>query len=428
MQARIKLSSRLLLLLFFLLLVTLKQVNASEHISQDAQEALRRGLLAAQQEEWNIAIRYFNEAHRNAPAAPEILFNLGLAESKLPGRELRSIAWFNAYLAAAPKAPNAGLVQEQIKALEVKVEATIDKLIRQARQMAQHHTNDTERWYSLQYVAEALAEAGDISGAKDLAESSVYKAETLSRIAVIQARDGDVDGASWTASRIAVNYTKSRVYMMIAITLARAGNIAGAQATLNYITQDEDKHPALIAIAMGQHKVDRVKDAHASLVNARDHITQVRNPPYKDWKNPHYMDVFRAQLLSGDIDGGRETAALLSGVYRESANEDIQRFQHGVYQPYQKDRAEFGFKGGLLFPTLDTQEFYNIKEIGAENLQTWQGILNKHLGGSMYTDLQGYLQSLSKEKEPGKMIKNITQAARVMAVVLKKFKRLQKGN
>ena len=67
--------------------------EAEEHLSKEAKEAIRKGLMAAGQKEWQLAIRYFNEAREKAPLAPEPLFNLGLAESKIPGREIRSIAW-----------------------------------------------------------------------------------------------------------------------------------------------------------------------------------------------------------------------------------------------------------------------------------------------------------------------------------------------
>jgi len=54
---------------------------------------MKKGLLAAKEQEWLIAIQSFQEARKSAPDAPLLFYNLGLAESKIPGRELRAIAW-----------------------------------------------------------------------------------------------------------------------------------------------------------------------------------------------------------------------------------------------------------------------------------------------------------------------------------------------
>jgi len=86
----------------------------------EAQAAMRKGILAAKEQEWLIAIQSFEDARRTAPEAPEVLYNLGLAESKISGRELRAIAWFGAYLTAAPDAPNSAAVNEFIAALLLK--------------------------------------------------------------------------------------------------------------------------------------------------------------------------------------------------------------------------------------------------------------------------------------------------------------------
>ncbi|MGP1614723.1 MAG: tetratricopeptide repeat protein, partial [Pollutimonas bauzanensis] len=69
-----------------------------------AQEALNKGIIAAKVPDYPLAIRYFEEARKLAPDAPVVYLNLGLAESKIPSRELRAIAWFGVYLAAYPDA------------------------------------------------------------------------------------------------------------------------------------------------------------------------------------------------------------------------------------------------------------------------------------------------------------------------------------
>ena len=70
-------------------------------LAPEAQDALKKGIIAAQQQDYMLAIRYFQDARKLAPDDPEIYKDLGLAESKIPGRELRAIAWFGAYLTAS---------------------------------------------------------------------------------------------------------------------------------------------------------------------------------------------------------------------------------------------------------------------------------------------------------------------------------------
>jgi hypothetical protein len=101
-----------------------------------AQEALNKGIIAAKVPDYLLAIRYLEEARKLAPTAPVIFMNLGIAESKIPGRELRAIAWFGAYLAATPDAPNAAAVKEQIAVLEVKNQSNLSRLIKSVQEAA----------------------------------------------------------------------------------------------------------------------------------------------------------------------------------------------------------------------------------------------------------------------------------------------------
>src|SRR5690242_8326595 len=61
-----------------------------------AEAALQKGLTAAQEQAWPLAVQSFFEAWQAAPSAPVVLFNLGLAESKIPKHEMRALVWFKA--------------------------------------------------------------------------------------------------------------------------------------------------------------------------------------------------------------------------------------------------------------------------------------------------------------------------------------------
>lgn len=91
--------------------------------------AFEQGLAAARQQDWTAAAGYFEQgykftARRKEP--PALLFNLGLAESKIPGRELRAILWFKLYLHRCPNAANAGAVRQELADLRSAAESTLD--------------------------------------------------------------------------------------------------------------------------------------------------------------------------------------------------------------------------------------------------------------------------------------------------------------
>src|SRR3954453_9566398 len=104
--------------IFFLLCIVscaaTGQTQVEAKLSAAAQQALDKGVLAAKQDHDFIrAMEQFQEARRLAPGASIVYLNLGLAESKIPRRELRSVAWFAAYLAAEPDATSSSAIKEE---------------------------------------------------------------------------------------------------------------------------------------------------------------------------------------------------------------------------------------------------------------------------------------------------------------------------
>ena len=91
-----------------------------------------RGIAAAQQGDFSTAHNNFMAAWSLEPEAPQIWLDLGLADSRIPGYELRAICWFKLYLMKVPDAPNATAVREQIAALDAafagRLRATVNRL------------------------------------------------------------------------------------------------------------------------------------------------------------------------------------------------------------------------------------------------------------------------------------------------------------
>jgi tetratricopeptide (TPR) repeat protein len=204
------------------------------------------------------------EARKLAPDAPEIYFNLGLAESKIPGRELRAIAWFGAYLAANPSAPNASAIKQQIMTLDVANQSTIARLLRTSqdatdRVSGQYHVE------GLKAVAARWADFGDFTAAlntvklmtpgprdydpnvwnelsmqgstmtiKQAVEKHVrdYRDFALRDIALAQAEARDFKNARRTIELMVYSESKTRSLMALGESELKAGDKAGALKTL----------------------------------------------------------------------------------------------------------------------------------------------------------------------------------------------------
>ncbi len=184
----------------------------------EAQEAMKKGLIAAKQQDYLLAIRYFQDARKKAPDAAEIFYNLGLAESKIPGRELRAICWFGAYLAANPNAPNADAVKDQIDALNIKSQSNNARLIKFAEETAQLTQNLSLKELYLGWVAGLWAESGDITAAQKAANSihnSTFRDEAYDNITRGQIAAGDIEGARKTVNLIQTADSRKKTQELI---------------------------------------------------------------------------------------------------------------------------------------------------------------------------------------------------------------------
>lgn len=158
------------------------------------QELFKQGVQAAQKQEWLSALGYFEEVRRSVPLAPELLFNLGLAEEALTGRELRAMAWFKAYLAVDPDGPNTKALEETCQDLEKTVGQSIAKLLRQAGQLAGRFPNIEVRNQSLIRVIAAQAGVGNIMEAEELVNQIEKEGDRDLAYQKIQAHTGEKSG------------------------------------------------------------------------------------------------------------------------------------------------------------------------------------------------------------------------------------------
>lgn len=292
-----------------------------------AQAAVDKGVLAAKQQDYLLAVRYFQDARKLAPLAPEVYYDLGLAESKIPGRELRAIAWFGAFLAASPNASNAAAVKDLINMLDVKSQSNITRLIK-TTQDAASQVEDSYRDYDYRRVAVLYAKAGDITAALTVADLIRYqyeKREAQVDIASEQADAGDIRGALKTADLIQDAHLKIRAKTLIAYPQAKAGDIAGAQKTAELIQYANDKAMLLLAIAEAQLKLGERSGAQQTLGSVMKTIDLI---PEENLKQDRLYYLAIHQARAGDISGAQKTADLIRNeVWLAMAQQSVARAQ-----------------------------------------------------------------------------------------------------
>ena len=321
-----------------------------------AQEEFKKGIDAAKEQNYLLAVSSFEAAraipyysfeYGHTPRAPEIYFNLGLAESKLPGHELRAIAWFGAYLTANPyaPAPNEAAVLEQMKVLYAKNQSNLSAWL-QSVQDAAGKGSAYDRTNNLYHMVIMRADAGDIAGAQGVAalipSSEANSSFAYHAILNAQLKTGDLPGALKTArimeDRLAVAIAKNDVagpsgYAGLktetAFTLAQAQTElaeahikAGDQAGGKKYLAAAQKSAALIRYATYESKVQPViaevlikagdpTKARAVLTAAR--ITVDRNPE-PNAKISELVGIARAQLRAGDTTGAGQTFSFARDV------------------------------------------------------------------------------------------------------------------
>lgn len=297
----------------------------------------KKGLMAAGIPDYPLAIRHFEDAVRAAgsTAAPVAYFNLGVAESKIAGREARAIAWFGAYLASAPSTTKRAAVLSEIETLSVRLESLVSQVVRQAQEVHQAtwagkrpvagsydcmHGFETlvEFWARIGDAQAAWRAAEAIPGCQESMESlrGKYVAGALSKAARVLAEEDQLAKAIETAARIKeADDPEALAEALVAIGRAQTSqNKAAAKATLAsahaVVTRSEQSETGsktwltytLDRLVQARAEADDIVGARATLdrLNARD---RQRRPGLPE------KAIALAQARSGDVTGAIQTAA-----------------------------------------------------------------------------------------------------------------------
>ena len=327
-------SERLLVVVSLLLvapLFVLAQTTAPSALPPAAQEALDNGIIAAKVPDYVLAIRYFEDARKIAPDAPVIHFNLGLAESKMPGRELRAICWFSAYLAAEPNATNAGSIREQIAMLRIKSQSDLAKLLRTLEDSTQKDD------IKISEVIELLAGSGDFENALRLAvlpSGEYFRADALRAIGAAQVRAGDMAAGLETIGSIQVPIYQNKAFLNIADLQHEQGDVAGlgrslasARRAVEQISEPSQKCDELRDLARFQIKIGDLAGARNTLSEAQStaaSITAAHTSLYHESRAQLRAFVAKDQLDAGDEVGAKQ-ALLLAFKDSEQITDPVER-------------------------------------------------------------------------------------------------------
>jgi hypothetical protein len=226
----------LFILLSLSLSGTLQARQKPEWESSKLQELFKQGVLAAQKQEWLNALGYFEEVRRSVPLAPELLFNVGLTEEAMPGRELRALGWFKAYLAIVPEGPNNKSIEDTCRTLEKEVRKRVTAWLRESGRIAGHLPEDETRNRNLVKVAVAQAETGNVVDAEETVyqiDAGRYRDEACQHLARLLAEAGNVTGAKKILGLCnPITCDKHEILMAIAAAQAKEGHVQGALSTL----------------------------------------------------------------------------------------------------------------------------------------------------------------------------------------------------
>jgi len=270
-----------------------------------AKEAVNKGMSADKSRDYLTAISHFQEALRIAPDAPEVLFYLGVEESKVPGRELRAIAWLGAYLSLRADGAGATKVTNQIGKLRIAHHKTLARVVEAIEKSAQFAER---RGPSLRDVARKLAEIGDVPSAlqvaANLSEFPESQAEAYAGIATVQATRWEIAGALQTASLIAEAQPAKGDALAHIVKFQIARDRVGALETIGRIQDPKNKDRAKRIVSYFQARTDDVASALKTAESIQD----------EEVRGSALNDIAHVQVDAGDLAGALRTAILIPAV------------------------------------------------------------------------------------------------------------------
>ncbi len=414
---------------------------------------MNKGYVAAKQKDYLSAILNFEEARKIAPDDADIDYNLGLAESRIPGREFRAMAWYGAYLAADPDSSRALIIKEQIRQLR---ERALSRFIALVEKIANQGMDAHSRYFDLVNVADLWARAGNDAAAfktvdniqedeyssKSSAKEKVAQAQLkrgdfaaalrtleligdattkdslLRSIAEAQAKAGDVKLALHTVDAIHDLFTKSTAKNWVAREQTKAGDLAGALQTLadGVVIADgmpDSTEPNFKAIAKQYLSLGlaRAGDIEAALRTA----DSIQGSPFQ--ASLAKQEIAEAQSQARDVEGARQTLAVALAIIDDIPDKGI------IMGSYNEVKARID--NGTAGSTWDVAEESALSTLPKDWAALNEGLLNT----PVVMDLKGYLGTLPTD-DPGNIFQALLDTCRKMVeindTIGKMFKEMEK--
>ena len=370
LQAHLFQSVRLLILLTCMCLAqpfaALAQTNTPVPLPPAAQEALNNGILAAKLPDYLLAIRYFEEARKIDPHSPVVYLNMGLAESKIPGRELRAIAWFGAYLAANPGAPNSAAVKEQIAVLKVRNQSNTSRFLKTLEDAAKQ-IKESRVWLEDQWF---IPDA---------------RRDNLLKVAALWQASGDFPSALKTANSFPSNFYKSQVQTDIGFAQIKAGDLKGAQRTFTAAMRTAGHLPSgsvssnrIMHIAVGHARTGDIVGALQSADSLQD----------DDLKSQAQFNIALEQVRAGDAEGSLKTFMIADQTAERIQKPDVKSKTKLFFAKNRSHDSKPASAIPPLYPVITVSDW--IKKLDDDNKNT-----DCPLNSEPFLDLTGYLKSLS---------------------------------
>jgi len=237
-------------------------------LSGEARRFVERGVAAADEKEWAIASQAFLEAQKLEPFQPQILFNLGFSYMN-EGRDALADLWLRAFLALQPDAENAAQVRKEIRRLDVAIESTSGKLIREA--MTQLEGFPDAMSADEKEAFRAPADPAALQGQKIPPDIGQRRQAALGAILFAQTATGHITEAMNFASRMNLkNISEDSLKRFFGQIQVDAGDFNGAEDTLKEIRSPAERDPLLRSLAVAEiasEKLDQA-EAHAAMISA----------------------------------------------------------------------------------------------------------------------------------------------------------------
>jgi hypothetical protein len=308
-----------------------------------AQEAFNKGITANSKADYAQAIVDFQDARKQSEAkgvfpTPEIYQKLGEVESKMPGRELRAICWFGAYLSANPQATDFVQIKAQIRLLDRISRDNISRLIQLTEDTGQIIASDERARHnvegSLDDVVVLWDKFGDYSKAQKIAnviEDAAKRCAADGRISWTKIDAGDFVGAWETihtqekaAGSIRDSHWQASAWLDLilleshmAMEQVKAGDEFGAQKSILaakktseiiIANKTQDLFGFSYFLSQAYRSIAEAQAAAGDILGAKQTVDLIKGEDARaDHKFDAQLAIADAQLKAGDREGARKT-------------------------------------------------------------------------------------------------------------------------